>query len=329
MTVPESIPAAVSQTPLKVAVLVPCFNEATTIAQVVADFRAALPDGTVYVFDNNSTDDTVRRAREAGARVGAESRQGKGNVVRRMFADIEADIYVLVDGDGTYDAAAAPGLVRRLTEEGVDLVNGMRVGEAGLRHRTGHQFGNLMLSSLVSWIFGSQVRDMLSGYKVLSRRFVKSFPAMSRGFEIETELTVHALELRLPTVEMETAYRSRPEGSVSKLSTLGDGIRILRTIVKLVREERPFQFFTMVALVLAIGSLVLFAPVFETYLETGLVPRLPTVVLSMGLMLSAMLSFATGLMLDTVTRGRQEAKRFAYLSVRGPLDPDAMSRSGK
>ena len=329
MTVPDHATAAASQRPVRVAVLVPCFNEAATIAQVVADFRGALPDGTVYVFDNNSTDETVRQAREAGARVGAEPRQGKGNVVRRMFADIEADIYILVDGDGTYDATAAPALVRRMTDDGVDLVNGLRVGEADLRHRTGHQFGNLMLSSLVSWIFGSQVQDMLSGYKVLSRRFVKSFPAMSRGFEIETELTVHALELRLPTVEVETVYRARPEGSVSKLNTLRDGVRILRTIVKLVREERPFQFFSLVALVLAVCSLVLFEPVLETYIETGLVPRLPTVVLSMGLMLSAMLSFVTGLMLDTVTRGRQEAKRFAYLAVRGPLDTDALSRPRK
>jgi len=297
------------------AVLIPCYNEELTIAAVVAAFRTALPQATIYVYDNNSSDRTSEVARQAGAVVRSERRQGKGNVVRRMFADIDADIYVLVDGDDTYDAAAAPRLIRELVDNDLDFVNGARVSTASAAYRRGHRLGNFALTELVRIIFGRQFTDMLSGYKVLSARFVKSFPAMSSGFETETELAVHALELRMPCGEIETAYKERPEGSVSKLSTYRDGWRILKLIGRLVKDERPLQFFGLLGLVIGLSAIVLGAPVVATYLETGLVPRLPTAVLSIGLVILGVLSFFVGLILDMVTRTRQEMKRLVYLSL--------------
>jgi glycosyltransferase involved in cell wall biosynthesis len=302
----------------RIAVLIPCFNEAAAIGKVVADFRAVLPDATVFVYDNNSTDGTAEMARAAGAVVRHEPLQGKGHVVRRMFADIEADIYVLVDGDDTYEAEAARRMIDMLRARGLDMVTGTRTGGGAAAYRRGHRFGNRMLTGLVAAIFGDRVGDMLSGYRVLSRRFVKSFPALAGGFEIETELTVHALELDMPIGEVPAAYRERPPGSASKLSTIRDGVRILRTILVLVKEERPLPFFGLAAAVLLLAGLGLFAPVLATYLETGLVPRLPTAVLSLGLVLLSFLALACGLILETVTRGRKEAKRIAYLAIPGP-----------
>ena len=301
-----------------IAVLVPCYNEEAAIGRVVADFRAALPGAAIYVYDNNSRDRTADVAAAAGAIVRREPLQGKGNVVRRMFADIDADAYVLVDGDDTYHAASAPAFVAKLFDEQLDMVNAARKTEIQAAYRPGHRFGNVVLTTLVTAIFGHRTDDMLSGYRVFSRRFVKSFPSLSAGFEIETELTVHALELRMPLAEVATPYKDRPVGSVSKLSTFRDGFRILWLIGKLVKEERPVQFFGIGALLLAIFSLVIVKPVFVTYLETGLVPRLPTAVLATGLMLLAFLSLACGLILDTVTRGRREMKRMAYLAQPAP-----------
>ncbi len=303
----------------RIAVLIPCFNEAAAIATVVEDFRANLPGATVYVYDNNSTDGTADIARAAGAVVRREPLQGKGNVIRRMFADIEADFYVLVDGDATYDAAAAPAMLELARREGLDMVTGVRVAEGGGVYRPGHRFGNRLLTGLVALVFGNRVSDMLSGYRVFSRRFVKSFPALASGFETETEFTVHALELAMPIGELPVRYRERPAGSSSKLNTIRDGVRILRTIVQLVKEERPLPFFSIAASLLFVFGVLLFWPVLLTYLETGLVPRLPTAVLSLGLVLLSFLSLACGLILDTVTRGRREAKRIAYLAVPGPF----------
>ncbi len=302
----------------RIAVLVPCYNEAATVAAVVREFQKALPNATVYVYDNNSTDDTRKLAVAAGAIVRNETLQGKGNVVRRMFADVEAEVYVLVDGDGTYDAACATQLVDTLLANSLDMVNGARVAMTSQAYRPGHAFGNKLLTGTVAAIFGNRIRDMLSGYRVMSRRFVKSFPALAAGFETETELTVHALELRLPIAEIDTPYRDRPLGSQSKLHTFRDGFRILRTIVKLVKEERPFAFFSGTAVVLAANSVILAWPLVVGYLETGLVPRLPTAVLVTGLMILAFMSFVAGLILDTVTHGRRELKRMHYLSLRGP-----------
>jgi glycosyltransferase involved in cell wall biosynthesis len=301
-----------------IAVLVPCYNEEAAVGRVIADFRAALPTAVVYVYDNNSRDRTAEVAAAAGATVRREPLQGKGNVVRRMFADVEADVYVLVDGDDTYHAASAPQLIAKLIGEQLDMVTGARVDNVQAAYRPGHRFGNLLLTSLATGIFGHRTEDMLSGYRVLSRRFVKSFPSLSAGFEIETELTVHALELRMPLAELPTPYKERPVGSVSKLSTFRDGFRILWLIGKLVKEERPVQFFGVGALVLAIISVIIAVPVFRTYVETGLVPRLPTAVLATGLMLLAFLSLVCGLILDTVTRGRREMKRLAYLALSAP-----------
>jgi glycosyltransferase involved in cell wall biosynthesis len=300
---------------IRVAILIPCYNEAIAIPKVVADFHAALPEATIYVYDNNSTDGTVAAARAAGALVRQERLQGKGHVIRRMFADIEADIYVLVDGDDTYEAAAAPAMVRLLRDGGLDMVNAARASEASGAYRLGHRFGNRVLSGLVRWIFGDRFSDLLSGYRVFSRRFVKSFPALATGFETETEFTVHALELRMPVGEVTARYKERPPGSVSKLHTYRDGLRILRTIVALVKEERPLQFFSSVGLVLFLLSLGLGIPVVTEFLNTGLVPRLPTAVLAMGLAGMAMLSLAAGLILDSVARGRKELKRLAYLAI--------------
>ena len=299
----------------EIAVLVPCYNEETAIADVIADFRRALPSASIYVYDNNSSDRTAEIAKQAGAIVRNEPLQGKGNVVRRMFADVEADIFVMVDGDNTYDAAAAPILIEKLITENLDLVNGKRVHEESEAYRPGHQFGNTLLTSLVAMIFGKRFDDMLSGYKVFSRRFAKSFPSLSGGFEIETELTVHALELRMPVAEVETSYGARPEGSVSKLSTFGDGFKILKMIATLIKEERPLQFFSALFGLFAAAAVIISIPVVNTYMETGLVPRLPTAVLATGVMLLGFLCLACGLILDTVTRGRQELKRLQYLSA--------------
>jgi glycosyltransferase involved in cell wall biosynthesis len=298
-----------------VAVLVPCHNEAATIAGVVADFRAHLPAATIYVYDNNSSDDTARLAAGAGAQVRKEPLQGKGNVVRRMFSDIEADVFILVDGDGTYDAASAPRLVAQVIALGVDMVNCARIPVTTTAFRPGHAFGNRMLTALVAWVFGNRVGDILSGYRAMSRRFVKSFPALSSGFEIETELTVHALEMRVPIAEIPAPYRERQVGSSSKLRTMHDGVRILQVIFHLVKEERPLQFFSTIFVVLCAASLGVAWPVITTYFATGLVPRLPTAVLATGLAILASLSLVCGLVLDTVTRGRRELKRLFYLAA--------------
>jgi glycosyltransferase involved in cell wall biosynthesis len=299
---------------MRLAVLVPCFNEEAAVATVVSDFRKALPAAKIYVYDNNSSDRTAAVAREAGAEVRSERRQGKGHVVRRMFADIDADIYVLVDGDATYDAPSAPRMVERLVDEHLDMVVGLRIDHAVAAYRRGHRTGNRMLTGFLSSVFGQAFKDILSGYRVFSRRFVKSFPVLSDGFEIETELTVHALELAMPVAEIETPYYARPEGSVSKLNTWRDGFRILGTILKLYRSEKPLRFFVVIGTFLALVSFGLAVPVIITYLEEGIVPRLPTAVLSTGLMIVAVLSVSSGLVLDTVTRGRREMKLLAYLS---------------
>jgi glycosyltransferase involved in cell wall biosynthesis len=306
---------------LRIAVLLPCFNEEAAVATVVADFRTALPGATIYVYDNNSTDRTAEVARQAGAEVRSERRQGKGHVVRRMFADIDADIYVLADGDATYDAASAPRLIVRLVEDHLDMVVGLRIDQAEAAYRRGHRTGNWMLTHFLSSVFGQAFTDILSGYRVFSRRFIKSFPVLSDGFEIETELTVHALELALPVAEIETPYYARPEGSFSKLNTWRDGFRILGTILKLYRSEKPLRFFTAIGAFLALVAIGLAIPILITYLEQGIVPRLPTAVLSTGLMIVAMLSVSSGLVLDTVTRGRREMKLLAYLS-QPPLKTD-------
>jgi glycosyltransferase involved in cell wall biosynthesis len=300
---------------LTIAVLIPCYNEEITIGRVITDFRAALPSATIYVYDNNSHDNTIEVAQKAGAIVRKEARQGKGNVVRRMFADIEADIYVLVDGDDTYDGAASTALVNRLVEERLDFINAMRVSTAREAYRTGHRFGNWLLTGLVREIFGRQFNDMLSGYKVLSRRFVKSFPAMSIGFETETELAVHALELRMPSAEIATVYKERPPGSVSKLRTYSDGARIMMLIARLVKDERPMHFFGLSGAFLIVAAFALSVPLLITYLETGLVPRVPTAILSVALVIVGVLSIFTGLILDMTTKTRREMKRLIYLSL--------------
>jgi len=304
-----------------IAVLVPCYNEEVAIPVVVRDFREALPDATIYVYDNNSQDRTIEFARAAGAVVGTETLQGKGNVVRRMFADIEANVYVLVDGDDTYDAAVAPRLISILLDHQLDMVNARRITETIEAYRAGHRFGNMLLSSMVCMMFGNRCRDVLSGYRVLSRRFVKSFPALSEGFEIETELTIHALELRMPMAEVDTAYKARFAGSVSKLRTYRDGVRIFWSILYLVKEERPLPFFGAIFLALALLSAAISFPIFITYFETGLVPRFPTAVLATGTMLLGFLSLVSGLVLDTVTLGRREAKRMRYLAYPAPRRP--------
>ncbi len=318
MIIPDPGASASAQAPLSLAVLVPCFNEAVAIGAVVAQFRAALPQARIYVYDNNSTDDTIAVAARAGAVVGSVTRQGKGNVVRRMFADIEADIYVLVDGDATYDAASIPTMVDRLLDNQLDMVVGARESDEIASYRRGHRLGNRLLSGCVAWLFGRESSDLLSGYRVFSRRYVKSFPVFSEGFEIETELTVHALDLRMPIAEIATPYAARPDGSVSKLSTYRDGWRILGTIFRLFKAERPLAFFSLLAAVLALAAVVLSVPLFQTYLATGLVPRIPTAVLVTGMMLMAMGFQLCGLVLDTVTRGRREMKLLAYLAIPPP-----------
>ncbi|HTS42374.1 MAG TPA: glycosyltransferase family 2 protein [Xanthobacteraceae bacterium] len=304
----------------QVAILIPCYNEETAIGKVVADFKAAVPGAVVYVYDNNSTDRTVEIATKAGALVRREPRQGKGNVVRRMFADIEADIYVLVDGDATYDAKSAGAMIARLIEDRLDMVVAARVDREDEAYRSGHRLGNRLLTGFVANVFGATFSDMLSGYRIFSRRFVKSFPVLTGGFEIETELTIHALELDLPVAEVNTPYYARPVGSTSKLNTWRDGFRILWTIFKLYRSERPLPFFSSLGFALAVASIGLAIPIFVTYMREGIVPRLPTAVLATGLMLLAFLSIASGLVLDTVTRGRRELKLLAYLAQRAPTE---------
>jgi len=304
----------------RIAILVPCYNEETAIAKVVADFRASLPQAVLYVYDNNSRDRTVAVARAAGAVVRGEAHQGKGHVVRRMFSDIEADVYVLVDGDATYDAPSARTMISRLLADRLDMVVGARVDQEEGAYRPGHRFGNWLLTAFVANVFGNSFKDILSGYRVFSRRFVKSFPALSGGFEIETELTAHALVLELPVAEIDTPYYARPAGSHSKLNTWRDGIRILGTIVKLYRAERPLGFFSAIGISLGLMAIGIAVPIFVTYLSDGVVPRLPTAVLSTGLMMIACLAIACSLVLDTVTRGRREIKRLAYLSHRPPGD---------
>jgi glycosyltransferase involved in cell wall biosynthesis len=302
---------------MRVAVLIPCYNEEVAIGGVVAAFRAALPDAIVHVYDNNSNDGTAAAARGAGAVVGTERLQGKGHVVRRMFADVEADVYVLVDGDGTYEAAAAPALVARLVEQRLDMVTGLRVHAEQAAYRPGHVFGNHLLTGLVSRLFGAPLGDMLSGYRVFSRRFVKSFPALAAGFETETEFTVHALQLGMPMDEMPTVYRERPVGSESKLRTFRDGARILRLILRLVRDERPLPFFCWAAGGLFLVGLGFGLPVVLEFLRTGLVPRLPTAILAACLVMLSFLSVACGVILDSVARGRREMKRLHYLAIPG------------
>ncbi len=302
----------------RIAILVPCKDEEAAIVQVIEGFRAALPTATVYVYDNNSTDRTSEVARAAGAIVRHEPLQGKGNVVRRMFSDVEADVYVLVDGDATYHAASCPAMIGRLLDEQLDMVNGARKEESIGAYRPGHRLGNALLTGMVAFIFGDRFDDLLSGYRVFSRRYVKSFPALSTGFEIETELTVHALELRMPVAEVSTPYKDRPAGSVSKLKTYRDGVRILKTIMNLMKGERPLLFFSLVFAVLAVASLVLAYPVFVTYQRTGLVPRFPTAILSSAMMLLAFLCLFSGLILDMVTHARREMKRLRYLEIPGP-----------
>ncbi len=300
----------------EVAVLIPCYNEGLTIGPVVRGFREALPDARVYVYDNNSSDDTARVAAEAGAIVRHEPLQGKGNVVRRMFRDVEADFYVLVDGDGTYEPRQAIEMITLAATGSRDMVNGVRVSEKGEpAYRAGHQLGNALLTSMVKFLFGNRIEDMLSGYKVFSRRYVKSFPSLTKGFEIETELTVHALELQMPIAHVRTVYRGRPKGSHSKLNTFHDGRKILLYILDLFRQERPLLFFSLISFFLTVVALGLSVPLAITYFQTGLVPRFPTLFVIVGMFLLACISFSNGLILDTITRGRRETKMMNYLRI--------------
>lgn len=305
---------------LIVGILVPCYNEATTIKKVVDDFRLALPNSTIYVYDNNSRDGTADIARLAGAVVVPEALQGKGNVVRRMFSDIEADVYVMVDGDDTYDAKVAPEMIRLLVEKNLDCVNAVRHSTALEAYRQGHEFGNWMLTTIVAKLFGRATRDMLTGYRVFSHRFVKSFPVVSSGFEIETEITVHSLELRMRSEDFDTDYGARPEGSSSKLSTYKDGIKILWMIIKLIKLERPALFFNSISGVSALLALLIFYPVLVDYLATGLVPRLPTAILSAFIMFFSILNVISGLILTSVTQGRREVKQLSYIATPRFLD---------
>ncbi|MEZ5954367.1 MAG: glycosyltransferase family 2 protein [Hyphomonas sp.] len=300
---------------LRVAVIIPCYNEERTIRQVIREFSEALPGAEIVVCDNNSSDRTSGTARSAGATVLFEPYQGKGNAVRRLFNDVDADVYVMIDGDATYDASAAPGMIARLMDERLAMINGARISEQEEAYRFGHKLGNRMLTGLVSAAFGNQFQDMLSGYRVMSRQFVKSFPALSNGFEIETELCVHALRLRLPSAEVGTVYRARPEGSTSKLNTFRDGFRILRIISRLVRDEKPLEFFSALGGLILLAALFLATPVAITYFETGTVPRFPTLIVSIGMVIISMLAFTIGLTLDTFSRGRTEARRLAFLAA--------------
>ncbi len=301
---------------LKTAVLLPCYNEGPAIAEVVRAFRQALPDCDIYVYDNGSTDDTAVQAHEAGAIVRFEPRRGKGNVVARMFTDIKADVYVMSDGDNTYDPSAAPAMIEKLTQECLDMVVGVRSDQDREKvYRPGHRFGNRIMTAVVAYLFENKFHDVLSGYRVLSRRFVKSFPSLGSGFEIEVLLTVHALELRLPTAEVESSYFERVPGTTSKLNTVADGLRILGTIVYLFKEVHPFRFFGMLAAALAGISFAFGIPVILEFLRTGMVPRFPTAILATGLMILAAISLTCGIILDSVSRGRLEVKRLHYQSL--------------
>lgn len=299
-----------------IAVLIPCYNEALTISSVVGEFRKALPQAAIYVYDNNSRDDTCTIAARAGAIVRSETRQGKGHVVRRMFSDIDSDIYVLVDGDATYDSMTAIKMIDLLVRENLAMVVGRRVHHSGGAYRPGHVLGNRMFTRIVEAIFGATFTDMLSGYRAFSRAFVKSFPVSGGGFEIETELTVHALVLRLPALELETAYRERPTGSSSKLNTYRDGMRIVWTIVRLFRNERPSAFFSYIGFAAIVVALILAYPIVKTFLEIGTVPRFPTAILATGLVLAGIISFASGIILEAVTLSRKEIRMLAYLAAK-------------
>jgi glycosyltransferase involved in cell wall biosynthesis len=304
----------------RIAVLLPCYNEEAAISRVIAGFKKALPAATIYVYDNNSGDGTIEKAKKAGAIVRTERMQGKGHVVRRMFADVDADIYIMADGDLTYDPKAAPAMVEQLLAEQLDMVVGTRQHEAKDAYRGGHVLGNRIFTGLLAGLFGRSFSDIFSGYRAFSRRFVKSFPVLSEGFEIETEMSVHALELRMPVGEIETAYGARPEGSESKLSTFRDGWRILKTIATLYRVERPVLFYGSIGVLLTIAAIILAVPLVITYLDTGLVPRFPTAILVTGMVVIAVLCVFAGLILDTVTRGRREMRRLAYLAQPAPSD---------
>lgn len=311
-----------------IAVAIPCLNEAPTVATVAADFRAAFPGAAIYVYDNGSTDATARAAGAAGAVVRTEPTRGKGNVVRRIFADVDADVVVLVDGDGTYPASAAPAMVATLIDRQLDMVSGARIASGRSAYRPGHRFGNALITGTIGLLFGRRFRDILTGYRVLSRRFVKSFPALSAGFEIETEIAVHALQMRLPAAEVDVSYAERPAGSPSKLRTVRDGLAIARTILVLVKEEKPLALFAAVATAFAVGATTVAWPLLPEYLATGLVPRLPTAVLATGLALLGALSLAAGVLLDAVTRGRRETKRLHYLAFPAPASDADGVRSG-
>lgn len=303
----------------RIAVLIPCLNEEVTIGTVVADFKKELPDAEIYVCDNGSTDRTVDVAKEAGAHVISEPRRGKGNAIRRVFADVDADAYVMIDGDDTYDPTFSPKMINKLFDDGLDVVYGSRVDQEQASYRPGHRFGNWLLTSLVVWAFANPVEDMLSGFRVFSRRFVKSFPAHATGFEIETELTIHALELRMPTATVQTPYKARPENSSSKLSTYRDGFRILMTIIELLKTERPLFFFSWLGAIIALSAVGIAIPkIILPWLETDTVIRIPTAVLVTGMIMISFMSFSIGLVLDTVTRGRREAKHLSYLAQSSP-----------
>ena len=302
----------------RIAVLLPCYNEEAAIAATVGGFREALPNASIYVYDNNSRDRTRQIAAEAGAVVRTERQQGKGHVVRRMFADIDADIYVMADGDMTYDPKSVSAMVDMLMAEQLDMVVGTRRSEQKQAYRGGHMLGNRLFTGLLAGLFGRSFTDIFSGYRVFSRRFVKSFPVLSSGFEIETEMSVHALELRMPVGEIETVYAARPEGSHSKLSTFSDGWRILRTIATLYRVERPALFYGMIGSLILVAAVLLSIPLVITYVQTQLVPRVPTAILVTGMTVIAVLCFFAGLILDTVTRGRREIRRLAYLALKAP-----------
>jgi len=310
-----------------IAVILPCYNEEAAIGATVAGFRAALPDARIYVFDNNSRDRTAEVARAAGAIVRTERMQGKGHVVRRMFSDVEADVFVMADGDATYDPADAPTMIRMLIDERLDMVVGARQSEVDAAYRRGHRLGNRMLTDILARLFGRTFSDILSGYRVFSRRFVKSFPVLSSGFEIETEISIHALELQMPVGEIVSRYGARPEGSASKLSTYRDGWRILGTILTLFRIEKPVIFFGTIGAVLALGAIILAVPLIVTFLQTGLVPRFPTAMLVTGMMILAVLNWFCGLILATVVRGRLEVRRLAYLGFAAPGGDDRPSGS--
>nr|WP_254428756.1 MULTISPECIES: glycosyltransferase family 2 protein [unclassified Ruegeria] len=303
---------------VRIAIILPCYNEEAAIELTVSEFKEALPDADVYVFDNNSSDATIEVAQRAGATVRSETNQGKGNVVRRMFADVEADVYIMADGDATYDASNVTELIALLRNNNLDMVNGARKHSDDAAYRPGHKFGNRMLTSLVKLFFGRNLEDMLSGYRVFSRRFVKSFPSMSSGFEIETELTVHALQMRLPIDEVQVKYRARPENSVSKLSTYGDGLRILRMIGFLVKEEKPLLFFFSLAGLIFIPSGLVFLSVLLEFLETSQVARFPSLFAALTGFLMSIVCIACALILDTVSRGRREARRLSYLQYEAP-----------